>query len=61
MKTKRTKVMCESFGTGITQVIGNVKHSCSVCLKGVVVNSIRCTQCIKVPSDKFSLTFKNKK
>ena len=36
----KTKVMCESFGTGITQVIGNVKHPCSVCLKGVGVNSI---------------------
>ena len=41
----KTKVMCESFGTGTTQVIGNVKHPCSVCLKGVGVNSIRCTQC----------------
>ena len=39
--------MCESFGTGITQVIGNVKHPCSVCLKGVGVNSIRCTQCVQ--------------
>ena len=39
--------MCESFGTGITQVVGNVKHPCSVCLKGVGVNSIRCTQCIQ--------------
>ena len=43
----KTKVMCESFGTGITQVVGNVKHPCSVCLKGVGVNSIRCTQCIQ--------------
>ena len=43
----KTKVMCESFGTAITQVIGNVKHPCSVCLKGVGVNSIRCTQCIQ--------------
>ena len=41
---EKTKVMCESFGTGTTQVIGNVKHTCSVCLKGVGVNSIRCTQ-----------------
>ena len=40
----KTKVMCESFGTGTTQVIGNVKHPCSVCLKGVGVNSISCTQ-----------------
>ena len=39
--------MCESFGTGTTQVIGNVKHPCSVCLKGVGVNSIRCTQCVQ--------------
>ena len=39
----KTKVMCESFGTGTTQVVGNVKHPCSVCLKGVGVNSIRCT------------------
>ena len=39
-------MMCESFGTGITQVIGNVKHPCSICLKGVV-HSIRCTQCIQ--------------
>ena len=23
---EKTKVMCESFGTGITQVVGNVKH-----------------------------------
>ena len=30
----KTKVMCESFGTGTTQVIGNVKYPCSVCLKG---------------------------
>ena len=29
------------------QHIGNVKHPCSVCLKGVSVNSIRCTQCIQ--------------
>ena len=36
----KTKVMCESFGTGITQVVGNVKHPCSICLKGVGVNSI---------------------
>ena len=39
--------MCESFGTGITQVAGIVKHPCSVCLKGVGVNSIRCTQCVQ--------------
>ena len=44
---EKTKVMCESFGTGTTQIIGNVKHPCSVCLKGVGVNSIRCTQCIQ--------------
>ena len=43
----KTKVMCESFGTGITQVVGNVKHPCSVCLKGVGVNSIRCTHCVQ--------------
>ena len=42
---EKTKVMCESFGTGTTQVIGDVKHPCSVCLKDVGVNSIRCTQC----------------
>ena len=42
----KTKVMCESFGTDTTQVVGNVKHPCSVCLKGVGVNSIRCIQCI---------------
>ena len=40
-------MMCESFGTGTTQVVGNVKHPCSVCLKGVGVNSIRCIQCIQ--------------
>ena len=45
MKTK--PVMCESFGTDTTQVIGNVKHPCSVCLKGVGVNFIRCTQCVQ--------------
>ena len=44
---EKTKVMCESFGTGITLVVGNVKYPCSVCLKGVGVNSIRCTQCIQ--------------
>ena len=44
---EKTKVMCESFGTGTTQVVGNVKHPCSVCLKGVVVNSIRCAQCVQ--------------
>ena len=43
----KTKVMCESFGTDTTQVIGNVKHPCSVCLKGVGVNFIRYTQCIQ--------------
>ena len=43
----KTKVMCESFGTGTTQVVGNVKHPCSVCVKGVGVNSIRCTQCVQ--------------
>ena len=43
----KTKVMFESFGTDITQVVGNVKHPCSVCLKGVGVNSIRCTQCVQ--------------
>ena len=43
----KTKVMCESFGTDTTQVVGNVKHPCSVCLKGVGVNSIRCTQCVQ--------------
>ena len=32
---------------GITKVVGNVKHSCSVCLKDVDVNSIRCTQCVQ--------------
>ena len=44
---EKTKVMCESFGTGTTQVVGNVKHPFSVCLKGVGVNSIRCTQCMQ--------------
>ena len=43
----KTKVMCESFDTGTTWVVGNVKHPCSVCLKGVGVNSIRCTQCVQ--------------
>ena len=43
----KTKVICESFGTDTTQVIGNVKHPCSVCVKGVGVNSIRCTQCVQ--------------
>ena len=51
----KTKVMCESFGTGTTQVIGNVKHPCSVCLKGVGVNSIRCTQCVRCSRVKGSL------
>ena len=40
-------MMCESFRTGTTQVVGNVKYPCGVCLKGVGVNSIRCTQCIQ--------------
>ena len=44
---EKMKVMCESFGAGTTQVIGNVKHPCNVCLKGVGVNSIRCTQCVQ--------------
>ena len=44
---EKTKVMCESFGTGTTQVVGNVKHPCSVCLKGVDVNSIRYIQCVQ--------------
>ena len=43
---EKTKVMCESFGTGTTQAIGNMKHLCSVCLKGVCVNFIRYTQYI---------------
>ena len=43
----KTKVICESIDTDTTQVVGNVKHPCSVCLKGVGVNSIRCTQCIQ--------------
>ena len=43
----KTKVMCESLGTDTTQVVGNVKHPCSIYLKGVGVNSIRCTQCIQ--------------
>ena len=29
------------------KVEGNVKHLCGVCLKGVGVNSIRCTQCVQ--------------
>ena len=33
--------------SGITWVVGNVKHPRSVCLKGIGVNSIRCTQCIQ--------------
>ena len=43
----KTKMMYESFGTDTTQVVGNVKHPFSVCLKGVGVNSIRCTQCVQ--------------
>ena len=43
----KTNVMCESFGIDITQVVGNVKHPCSVCVKGVGVNSIRYTQCVQ--------------
>ena len=39
--------MCESFGTDTTQVADNVKHPCSVCLKGVGVNSIRYIQCVQ--------------
>ena len=27
--------------------VSNVKHPCSVCLKGVGVNFIRCTQCVQ--------------
>ena len=50
----KTKVMCESFGTGTTQVIVNVKHPCSVCLKGVGVNSIRCTQCVQWVHERYS-------
>ena len=30
----KTKVMCESFGTDTTQVVGNVKHPCSVLSEG---------------------------
>ena len=37
-------MMCESFGTDTTQVICNVKHPCSACLKGIGVNSIRCSR-----------------
>ena len=43
----KIKVMCESFGTDTTQVVGNVKHPYSVGLKGVGVNSIRYTQCVQ--------------
>ena len=46
--------MCESFGTDTTQVIGNVKHPCSVCLKGVGVNSISCTQCVQCVDARYS-------
>ena len=42
------------FGTGTTQVIGNVKHPCSVCLKGVGVNSIRCAQCVQWVDARYS-------
>ena len=38
---------CFILSTDTTQVVGNVKHPCSVCLKGVDVNSIRCTQCVQ--------------
>ena len=44
---RKPKWCVESFGTGTTQVVGNVKHPYSVCLKGVGVNSIRYTQCIQ--------------
>ena len=48
IKEEKTKVvMCESFGTGTTQVVGNVKHPCSVCLTVVGVNSFMCTQCVQ--------------
>ena len=30
----KTKVMCESFGTDTTQVVGIVKHPCSVLSEG---------------------------
>ena len=43
----KAKVIYESFGTDTTQVIGNVKHPCSVCLKGVGEISIRCIQCVQ--------------
>ena len=43
----KTKVIYESFSTGITQVIGNMKHPYSVCLKGIGVNNIRYTQCVQ--------------
>ena len=33
--------MCESFGTGITQVVGNVKHPCSVCCCCAIVTDHR--------------------
>ena len=38
----KTKMMCESFGTDT-----HVKHPCSVCLKGVGVNFLRCTECVQ--------------
>ena len=44
---KHARTRIRSFGTGTTQVVGNMKHPCSVCLKGVGVNSIRCTQCVQ--------------
>ena len=33
---EKIKVTFESFGTGTTQVVGNVKHPCSICLKVLV-------------------------
>ena len=50
---EKTKVMCESFGTGTTQVIGNVKHPCSVCLKGFGMNSNTvCSAILKKDTDR---------
>ena len=31
---EKTKVMCESFGTDTTQIVGNVKYPCSVLHEG---------------------------
>ena len=52
---EKTKVMCESFGAGTTQVIGNVKHPCSVYTRNILHEQFDTKQfilaCVDTPKE----------